>query len=145
MNVKEELQEAKKVLKARTYSDLATILGTNKRNIESWIRRGKIPDKWRILLTAAMKYTPKTEAKLPLDNPELLEKIIQDLKKEPKQEEQSKLEEGKNATLIQEPTPKYNNLPADIQNIVDILKDLTPKQRRQILRLALDLEQQKGE
>ncbi len=142
MTAKEEIQLAKISLKARTYSDLADIIGTNKRNIENWVRRDKIPDKWKIILSAAVVNSQNSDAKLPLDQPKLMEKIIKDLRKEPKQEEQSQIEEG---DCVQEPTQKYNALPADITNIVEILKDLTPKQRRQVLRLALDLEQQKGD
>jgi len=50
MSIREEINRLKKHLKVSTDRELAEILGTNKGNIDSWIKRDKIPEKWAIII-----------------------------------------------------------------------------------------------
>lgn len=100
---------------------------TNKRNIESWVKRNRIPDKWRMILS---QHTNPL-AKLPLDNPELLEKILKQHRQKP-------------SSYIEDPSIEYESistLPVDIANIVEILKEFDTKQRRDVLRYVLTMDE----
>ena len=50
MSAREELNKAKTSLEISTDQALADILKTNKRNLENWVRRNIIPDKWRMII-----------------------------------------------------------------------------------------------
>ncbi len=64
MNTREELNQAKITLKLTTDQELADILETNKRNLESWVKRNRIPDKWRMIIS----HHVHPLAKLPLED-----------------------------------------------------------------------------
>ena len=106
MDARNELNEAKLALNLSTDQELAELLKTNKRNLESWIKRNSIPGKWRMLIShhvhplARLDLTPNK---------------------------------------VEEPTVEYG-LPADITNIVEILKEYDTKKRRDVLRFVLGME-----
>jgi len=50
MDVREELNLLKKYLDISTDRELAEKLGTTKGNVDSWIKRQKIPDKWSMVI-----------------------------------------------------------------------------------------------
>ncbi|MCK5538730.1 MAG: helix-turn-helix domain-containing protein [Bacteroidales bacterium] len=116
MSAREELNKAKTSLEISTDQELADILKTNKRNLENWVRRNIIPDKWRMIIS----HHVNTLAKIPLDNPVLMEESIK-------------------ANKVENPTLQYG-LPVDIANIVEILKAFDTKQRRDVLRFVWELE-----
>lgn len=51
MNVREELNKAKIALNVTTDQELADIINTKKRNLENWVRRNVIPDKWKMIIS----------------------------------------------------------------------------------------------
>lgn len=50
MNTREKLDEIKRVLNIKTDAELSMCLGTNKSNIDSWVKRNKIPAKWELAM-----------------------------------------------------------------------------------------------
>ena len=50
MTARERLDEIKKQLDVKTDAELAEILDTNKLNIDSWVKRNKIPEKWELFI-----------------------------------------------------------------------------------------------
>jgi len=63
MNAREELNKIKEYLAIATDIELSEALNVNKRNIESWIKRNKIPDKWRMIIQQKYDKTTKSETK----------------------------------------------------------------------------------
>jgi len=54
MTAREKLNQLKQIWGLRTDKELAKFIGTSKANIDSWVKRDKIPDKW-ILIIEDMK------------------------------------------------------------------------------------------
>ncbi len=50
MTAREKLNELKKIWGFETDKELANFIGTNKTNIDSWVKRNKIPDKWVLII-----------------------------------------------------------------------------------------------
>jgi len=71
MKAREELNKAKMALGLNTDQELADVLKTNKRNIENWVKRNRVPDKWKMIIS----HHVHPLAKLPLDNEEQLATI----------------------------------------------------------------------
>jgi|GEM_PF-5466137 len=112
MNAREDLNQAKISLDLTTDQELADILKTNKRNIENWVKRNKIPDKWRMVISHHVHPLAKIDL---------------------------------TGDKVAEPTIQYksnNTLPIDIANIVEILKEFDVKQRRDVMRFVLEIEDQ---
>jgi len=76
MNAREELNKVKIALNVSTDQELADILKTNKRNIENWVGRNTIPDKWQMIMSGLIS----PNARLPTENPKQLERILSDIK-----------------------------------------------------------------
>ena len=51
MNAREELNKAKIALEISTDQELADILRTSKENINSWVKRNRVPDKWKMIIS----------------------------------------------------------------------------------------------
>lgn len=51
MNAREELNKAKIALDVSTDQQLADILKTSKENINSWVKRNRVPDKWKMIIS----------------------------------------------------------------------------------------------
>jgi len=62
MTVREELNRVKIALKLKTDQELADTIGTNKNNVDSWVKRDVIPNKWRLVMGGLV-----SPAKLPLN------------------------------------------------------------------------------
>ncbi len=60
MSIREEINQLKKYLRVSTDRELAEILGTSKGNIDSWIKRDKIPEKWAIIIGQMYKKDSNT-------------------------------------------------------------------------------------
>ena len=60
MSIREEINQLKEHLKVSTDRELAEILGTSKGNIDSWIKRDKIPEKWAIIIGQMYKNDSNT-------------------------------------------------------------------------------------
>jgi len=54
MTARKRLNELKQIWGLDTDKELAKFLGTNKTNIDSWVKRDKIPEKW-VLIIEQMK------------------------------------------------------------------------------------------
>ncbi len=63
MTAREELNKIKEHLDIATDFELSEELNVNKRNIESWIKRDKIPDKWRMIIQQKHEKSAKSETK----------------------------------------------------------------------------------
>lgn len=63
MNAREELDKVKEHLAITTDKRLSEVLEVNKRNIESWVKRNKIPDKWRMKIQQLYQNEAKHETK----------------------------------------------------------------------------------
>lgn len=48
MTAREKLNEIKDLLDLKSDNELSDFLQTNKSNIDSWVKRNKIPEKWQI-------------------------------------------------------------------------------------------------
>ncbi len=56
MNARERLDNIKAMLGVKTDAELSVLLKTKKSNIDSWIKRDKIPEKWELFIRQ-MPYT----------------------------------------------------------------------------------------
>ncbi len=54
MNVREELNQMKKMLDVETDKELSDILNVNKYNLNGWIHQNNIPDKWRMTMESVI-------------------------------------------------------------------------------------------
>lgn len=50
MNARERLDNIKAMLGVKTDAELSVLLKTKKSNIDSWIKRDKIPEKWELFI-----------------------------------------------------------------------------------------------
>lgn len=50
MTARERLNEIKNLFGLKTDNELSEFLGTNKLNIDSWVKRDKIPEKWELII-----------------------------------------------------------------------------------------------
>jgi len=72
MTAREELNEAKNALHLSSDKQLADLLKISKGNIDSWVRRNRVPDKWKMIIS----HHVHPLAKLPLGDEDALEKIV---------------------------------------------------------------------
>jgi len=129
-DIDSKIMRLKSAFGVRTHAELADKLGVSTHTVSVWKRRKLIPE--RILLKCGqMTNTPILW--LETGTPSV-----------PFGEDGEYTDDQ----LINEPLKKYgskNDLPADIVNIVEILKEFDTKQRRDVMRCVLEIEgQDKG-